>query len=301
MIETRLLQQFVAVAEELHFNRAAQRLHMAQPPLSQAIRRLESEIGFPLFERTNRSVALTPAGTSFLETTRRILQSLDEGVVHTRRVAQGVEGHLTMTFINIVSYAPLLRALRCFRLASPGVAFTMKEATTHEQVEALESGAADIGFMRTPGRTTPNLRFETILREPICVALPAGHRLEGSAPIALASLKDEAFVASPRPVGQGFHDQLIRLCQAAGFTPKIVQQARQLHTLIALVASGFGIALIPISLAMERREDIVFRSIIVDAPQDLLHLGLLMAWNTSQDSPIRDRLIEEVRRAMPLD
>lgn len=299
MIETRLLQQFIAVAEELHFNRAAVRLHMAQPPLSQAIRRLESEIGSPLFERTNRSVLLTPAGTSFLETARRILQSLDEGVTHTRRVAEGVEGHLTMTFINIVSYAPLLRALRGFRLASPGIAFTMKEATTHEQVEALESGAADIGFMRTPGTTTPNLRFETILREPICVALPAGHRLEDHASIELALLKDEAFVASPRPLGQGFHDQLIRLCQAAGFLPNIVQQARQLQTLIALVASGFGIALIPASLAMGTQEDIVFRPIIVDAPEDLLHLDLLMAWNAGQDSPIRDRLIEEVRGAVP--
>lgn len=299
MIETRLLLQFIAVAEELHFNRAAERLHMAQPPLSQAIRRLESEIGSPLFARTNRNVALTPAGTSFLETARRIIQSLDEGVAHTRRVAQGVDGHLTMTFINIMPYAPLLRALRNFRLASPGVTFTMKEATTHEQVKALESGAADIGLMRTPGTTTPTLHFETILREPICVALPAGHRLERSASIELASLKDEAFVASPRPLGQGFHDQLIRLCQAAGFLPKIVQQARQLQTLIALVASGFGIALIPASLAMETREDIVFRPIIVDAPENLLHLDLLMAWKAGHDSPIRDRLIEEIRRTIP--
>ncbi|CAI8767989.1 LysR family transcriptional regulator [Pseudomonas sp. IT-P176] len=298
MIETRLLQQFIAVAEELHFNRAAVRLHMAQPPLSQAIRRLESEIGFPLFERTNRSVLLTPAGTAFLQTARCILQSLDEGVTHTRRVAEGLEGHLTMTFINIVSYAPLLRALRGFRLASPGVAFTMKEATTHEQVEALESGAADIGFMRTPGTTTPHLRFETILREPICVALPAGHRLEDHASIELALLKDEAFVASPRPLGQGFHDQLIGLCQAAGFLPNIVQQARQLQTLIALVASGFGIALVPASLAIGMHEDIVFRPIIVDAPEELLHLDLLMAWNANQDSPIRDRLIEAVRGAV---
>jgi len=295
MIETRLLQQFIAVAEELHFNRAAVRLHMAQPPLSQAIRRLESEIGSPLFERTNRSVLLTPAGTSFLETARCILQSLDEGVTRTRRVAEGVEGHLTMTFINIVSYAPLLRALRSFRLASPEVAFTMKEATTHEQVEALESGAADIGFMRTPGTTTPHLHFETVLREPIVVALPAGHRLEDHASIEVALLKDEAFVASPRPLGQGFHDQIIRLCQAAGFLPNIVQQARQLQTLIALVASGFGIALIPASLATGMQEDVVFRPIIVDAPEDLLHLDLLMAWNANQDSPIRDRLIEAVR------
>lgn len=300
MIETRLLQQFLAVAEELHFNRAAQRLHMAQPPLSQAIRRLESQIGSPLFVRTNRSVALTPAGSAFLETARRILRSLDEGVAHTRRVAQGVDGHLTLTFINIMPYAPLLRALRSFRIASPGVAFTMKEATTREQVDALERGAADIGFMRAPGTSTPNLRFETILREPIYVALPAGHRLERSASIALASLKDEAFVASPRSLGQGFHDQLVRLCQAAGFLPNVVQQARQLQTVVALVASGFGIALIPASLANETYEDITFRPITADdAPDDLLHLELLMAWNAGQDSPARDRLIEEVRRVMP--
>lgn len=124
MIETRLLQQFIAVAEELRFSRAAERLHMAQPPLSQTIRRLESEIGSQLFERTNRSVALTPAGAALLETARRILQSLDDGLAHTRRVAQGLEGHLTMAFINIVPYAPPLRALRDFRLASPGVVFT---------------------------------------------------------------------------------------------------------------------------------------------------------------------------------
>jgi DNA-binding transcriptional LysR family regulator len=300
VIETRLLQQFIAVAEELHFNRAAERLHMAQPPLSQAIRRLEGEIGFLLFERTNRSVALTPAGASFLERARQILQSLDEGVAHTRRVAQGVEGHLTMTFVNIAPYAPLLRALRSFRLASPVVAFTMKEATTQEQVVALESGAADIGFMRTPGTSTPTLHLESILREPICVALPAGHRLGDRARIELAWLKDEAFVASPRLLGQGFHDQLIRLCQAAGFLPNIVQQARQLQTLVALVASGFGIALVPAALASEPRGDVVFRPITVDAPEDLRHLQLLMAWSTTHHSPIRDRLIDEVRRAMPV-
>lgn len=299
MLETRLLQQFIAVAEELHFSRAAERLHMAQPPLSQAIRRLEGEIGAPLFERTNRSVALTPAGTSFLETARHILQSLDEGVAHTRRVAQGVDGHLTMTFINITPYAPLLRALRNFRIASPGVAFEMKEATTREQVEALESGTADIGFMRTPGTSTPTLCFETVLREPIWVALPAGHRLESCASVELALLEDEAFVASSRPLGPGFHDQLIRLCQAAGFVPRVVQQARKLQTLIALVASGFGIALIPASLANEAREDVVFRPVSAPGSDELLQLDLLMAWNALQESPLRDRLIEEIRRVMP--
>ncbi|WPG41663.1 LysR substrate-binding domain-containing protein [Variovorax sp. EBFNA2] len=299
MIETRLLTQFVAVAEELHFSRAAERLHMAQPPLSQAIRRLESEIGFALFERTNRNVALTPAGASFLETARGILQSLDEGVAHTRRVAQGVDGHLTMTFINITPYAPLLRGLRNFRRASPGVAFEMKEATTREQVEALENGSADIGFMRTPGISTPTLCFETILREPIWVALPAGHRLESHTSVELALLQDEAFVASPRSLGPGFHDQLIRLCQVAGFVPRVVQHARKLQTLIALVASGFGIALVPASLASEARADVVFRPLTAPGSDELLQLDLLMAWNALQESPLRDRLIEEIRSVMP--
>lgn len=298
MIETRLLRQFIAVAEELHFNRAAERLHMAQPPLSQAIRRLESEVGSPLLLRTNRSVSLTPAGVSFLATAKRILLELDEGVAQTRRVAQGLEGHLNVTLINITSYLPLLRALRDFRQESPAVAFTMQEATTHEQVLALESGAADIGFLRTPGTTTPSLCFETILLEPIVVALPAGHRLYAHGVIELTELANEAFVASPRRQGQGFHDQLISLCQTAGFQPRIVQEARQLQTVIALVACGFGIALVPASLALTSRQDIVFRPIEVDAPDDLRHLALLMAWHKDRVSPVRDRLIEEIRSTL---
>lgn len=294
MIETRLLQQFIAVAEELHFNRAAERLHMAQPPLSQAIRRLEGVLGTPLFERSNRSVALTPAGAAFLQTARSTLQSLDAGVAQMRRVAQGVEGHLTLTFINIAPYVPLLRALRDFRRASPGVAFSMVEATTAGQVEALEQGTADIGFMRAPGATTPHLRMVTVLRERICVALPAGHRLAANPTVALASLKDEAFVASRRTLGQGFHDQLIGLCQAAGFVPDIVQHGRQMQTLIALVASGFGIALLPASLATEVREDVAFRPLQVDGLDPPPQLDLVMAWNENRAAPIRDRLIQAV-------
>lgn len=297
MIETRLLRQFIAVAETLHFNRAAQRLHMAQPPLSQAIRRLEAEIGATLFERTNRSVALTPAGAAFLETARRILDGLDEGVARTRRVAQGMDGHLTMTFINIAPYASLLRALRDFRLTCPAVAFTLREGTTREQVEALENGTADIGFLRTPGGSTPDLRFQALLREPLCVALPAGHPLAYKPSIELAKLKDEAFVASPRSLGQGLHDQLIQLCQTAGFRPMVAQEARQLQTLIALVAAGFGIALLPGSLAAQRRDDVVFRAIESDAPMALTHLDLLMAWNPERASPARDRLVCTMQQA----
>ncbi|MHB0776036.1 LysR substrate-binding domain-containing protein [Halomonas sp. WWR20] len=300
MIETRLLYQFIAVAEELHFNRAAQRLHMAQPPLSQAIRKLEQEIGASLFERTNRSVSLTPAGVAFLESARKTLQQLDEGVEHTRRVAQGIEGRLTLTFINIAPYGALLRALRGFRSAFPAVSFTMREATTQEQVEALEQGHADLGFMRPPGRATPSLRFVPILREPILVSLPATHRLAHHKAISLAALQNDAFVSSPRHLGQGFYDQLVQLCEAAGFKPRIVQQARQLQTLVALVAGGFGLALLPASLAQEERKDVVFRPIQVNAPDALRHVELLMTWNEHMHSAIRDRLIDEVLGAMTL-
>jgi len=298
MIETRLLRQFVAVAETLHFNRAAERLHMAQPPLSQAIRRLEGEIGATLFERTNRSVALTPAGAAFLESARRILDALEEGVAHTRRVAQGMDGHLTLTFINIAPYASLLRALRDFRSTHPAVAFTLQEATTHEQVQALEAGRADIGFMRTPGATTPSLRFETLLREPIHAALPATHPLAGNAVVALSALKDEPFVASPRRLGQGFHDQLIQLCQSAGFVPRVAQEARQLQTVVALVAAGFGVALLPASLAQTAGVDVVFRPIAADAPAPLRHLDLLIGWNFERASPVRDRLVDALLQSL---
>ncbi|MCS3430190.1 LysR substrate-binding domain-containing protein [Klebsiella sp. BIGb0407] len=298
MIETRLLHQFIAVAEELHFNRAAKRLHMAQPPLSQAIRRLEEGIGAALFERTNRRVSLTPAGTAFLESSRKILNLLDESVEQTRRISQGIEGHLTLTFINIAPYSALLDVLRRFRNIYPAIAFTMHEATTQEQVQALEDGRADIGFMRLSGRTAPGLRFETIFREPIVVALPVSHRLAGSKTIPLAALQDDAFVLSPRHLGQGFHDQLIELCKAAGFVPRIAQQARQLQTLIALVAGDFGIALLPASLAQDSRKDVMFRPIEVDAPDELRYVELLMGWREHDSCVIRDRLIDEVRTSM---
>lgn len=299
MIETRLLQQFVAVAEELHFNRAAERLHMAQPPLSQAIRKLESAVGAPLFVRTNRSVALTPAGVAFLVTARSTLRALEEGVAQTRRVAEGIEGHLTLTFINIAPYTPLLRALRGFRHASPGISFTMVEATTQEQVIALEEGRADIGFMRTPGTSVPHLRLATVSSEPIVVALPAGHRLEAAPTIALELLKHDAFVASPRTLGKGFHDQLLSLCHAAGFVPNIVQHGRQMQTLIALVAAGFGVALLPASLTTSARTDVVFRPLQVDASDALSRLDLFMAWNETRASAIRDRLIQAVLETLP--
>ena len=198
MIETRLLRQFIAVAEELNFRRAAERLHMAQPPLSQAILRLEEALGYPVFERTNRKVSLTPAGTAFLATARQLLASLEEGVAAARRVAQGIEGHLRLSFIHITPYAHVLNALRALRAASPAVQFSLREASTQQQVEWLEAGQVDIALLRAPGRSTPGLRFERLSGEDIVIALPSDHRCAGQARVDLLDLAGDDFVASPR-------------------------------------------------------------------------------------------------------
>ncbi|WP_308922225.1 LysR substrate-binding domain-containing protein [Janthinobacterium sp. J1-1] len=295
MIETRLLRQFIAVAEELNFRRAAERLHMAQPPLSQAILRLEDQLGYAVFERSNRKVGLTAAGTAFLATARQVLLALEEGVAETRRVAQGSAGHLRLGFIQVTPYAHVLDALRRFRADFPDVHLTLREAPTQELVELLEAGQLDIALLRAPGRSTPALMFERLSGEAIMAALPAGHRLAGRPAVALSELQDEDFVASPRALGQGFHDQLASLCLHAGFVPKVVQQARRLQTVAGLVAAGFGVALLPASLAGMLPIGAVMLPLITDAPGPLVRLDLSMAWNARQALPVRERLLAQLR------
>ncbi len=297
MIETRLLRQFIAVAEELNFRRAAERLHMAQPPLSQAILRLEEALGYPVFERTNRKVSLTPAGTAFLATARQLLASLEEGVAAARRVAQGIEGHLRLSFIHITPYAHVLNALRALRAASPAVQFTLREASTQQQVEWLERGEVDIALLRAPGRGTPGLRFERLSGEDIVIALPSGHRCAGQATVDLPDLAHDDFVASPRELGQGFHDQLASLCLHVGFVPHVAQQARRLQTVLGLVAAGFGVALLPASLAASMPAGVVMLPLASSAPEPLRQLDLYMAWDPRRDSPVRDRLLAQLRQS----
>jgi DNA-binding transcriptional LysR family regulator len=302
MIETRLLRQFIAVAEELNFRRAAERLHMAQPPLSQAILRLEVALGYAVFERTNRKVSLTPAGDAFLLTARAVLATLEEGVAATRRVAQGVAGHLRLSFIHITPYAQVLDALRQFRADTPAVQCSLREASTQEQVESLEAGQVDIAILRAPGRGTPGLRFERLASEEIVIALPPGHRCTrpGQAQLDLTQLADDDFVATPRALGQGFHDQLASLCLHAGFTPRVVQQARRLQTVLGLVAAGFGVALLPASLALQAPPGVSILPLQSDAPDALRQLELFMAWDTRRDSPVRDRLLAQLRLSSSL-
>jgi DNA-binding transcriptional LysR family regulator len=282
MIETRVLRQFVAVAEELHFHRAAQRLHMAQPPLSQAIRKLEDQIGARLFERNNRNVMLTPAGASFLETARRVLAQVEEGAERSRRIAMGIEGRLPIMFLDTAHYDLLPLILRTFKARYPNIELVLRVATTMEQIREIEAGQAEVGLIRQPGVPSPRITTERLRREAI---LP------------LKALANEAFIATARVEGPGFHDQLITLCRLAGFSPRIIQEAKQVQTVIGLVAGGLGVALVPDSLRHTRRDDVVFRPLAIDAPKRLTHVDLLMAWDASRASPARDNFLEVARDA----
>lgn len=295
-IETRRLRQFIAVAEELNFHRAAERLHMAQPPLSQAIRKLEQALDVRLFERSNRSVALTPAGAALLITARRVLAQLDDGIREAQRVAAGQAGRFSITFVG-TAHDLLPLALRRFRAEFPGIELALREATTGEQLAAITAGDADLGLMRQPGIMVAQLASECLLREPILAALPDDHALAGQATIPLAALAGNDFIGTPRQLGIGFHDQIIGLCRLAGFSPRIVQEARQMQTVASLVASGLGVALIPGSLALLPRAGVAFRPIAVEAPPGMTHIELIAAWDATRSSPARDNFLAVLRQA----
>ena len=292
MIETRLLRQFIAVAEELNFNKAAIRLHMAQPPLSQAINRLEDKLGFSLFTRNKRGVKLTPAGDAFLNTAYSTLKELELGIEHARQVSQGIAGKLTVTALSIAYYESLLSTLRQFRVSYPKVQLIIKEMPSSSQVRAILSGEADIAFMRKLPISAQNVESRLLLDEEIVMALPADHPKAKEGRIDLRDFAEEDFVFTPQALGIGYHSQLIALCKSAGFYPRVVQEAAQIQTLIGLVACGFGVALVPESIAGSiMRDKVLFRRINPVTASPNPAIGLYMSWNTDNESPLMDSFI----------
>ncbi|NBG92510.1 MULTISPECIES: LysR family transcriptional regulator [Pseudomonas] len=292
MIETRLLRQFIAVAEELNFNKAAIRLHMAQPPLSQAINRLEDKLGFSLFTRNKRGVKLTPAGDAFLNTAYSTLKELELGIEHARQVSQGIAGKLTVTALSIAYYESLLSTLRQFRESYPKVQLIIKEMPSSSQARAIVSGEADIAFMRKLPISAQNVESRLLLDEEIVMAMPADHPKAKEGRIDLRDFAGEDFVFTPQALGIGYHSQLIALCEAAGFYPRVVQEAAQIQTLIGLVACGFGVALVPESIAGSiMRDKVLFRRINSVTASPNPAIGLYMSWNTDNQSPLMDSFI----------
>lgn len=289
MIELRHLRYFIAVAEELHFGRAANRLQMAQPPLSQQIRQLEIEIGFQLFHRTKRSVQLTTAGQVFLKEARRILSQLEQAIETGRQASRGELGQLAIGFVSSASYSILPKILSGFRRQLPTVELALHELTTDQQLRWLRDKRIDVGFVRPP-IDDESLGISTILQEPLVVALPQSHSLAAAESVSLRSLGSESFILFPRQLAPGLYDQIIALCQQMEFSPKVVQEAIQMQTIVSLVAAEIGVAIVPISLQNLQRTGVVYRRLQEPTPK----AAIAVVWQQHDASPIVDRFLEVV-------
>lgn len=285
-MEFRQLRYFVAVAEALHFGRAAERLHLAQPSLSHQIMALERELGVPLFHRTKRRVTLTAAGERFLQEAYAIVDQTERAMALVRQVGRGEIGTLRVGFLSSAAYGSLPRLLRAFQERSPGIRLELREATTPDLQRALEGGEVDIGFFRLDDPSAllgaaPALDWQPTQHDPYVVALNANNPLAAEPAIALAALAHERFVLFPRRLNPGLHDAITRRCRAAGFAPHITQEATLMQTLIALVAAGLGVTFAPASMQVLRLEGVAYRPLEppgIEAVQ-------LAAWRKEDQSP----------------
>jgi len=243
-IELRHLRYFVAVAEELHFGRAAQRLHMAQPPLSQQIRKLEEMIGHPLLLRSSRQVRLTAAGEELLKRAQQTLRKVAEDVHSTRRIARGEVGTLTVGFIASAMLTDLPRMLSAYRQRFPEVELRLREFYTSALLRALRDGTVDLGFTRDAGKEE-DLHTEVLLPEPYIAIVPAQHPLAAKTSIRAADLRTEPFVLFSPEVGNNAWEKVMHLCEQGGFRPRVVQEAPHWLTIFRLVGAGLGVTIAP--------------------------------------------------------
>ena len=280
-MDLRQLRYFVAVAEELHFGHAAQRLRIAQPALSRQIQALEKDLLVQLLFRNRRRVQITPAGQVFLERARQILARADEAVLAAQRVGGGVSGTLNLGFVGSATYDVLPGVLREFLKAAPHVDLTLSEMTVHTQIEALVEKRIDIGLLRLPAKTQ-GLVFRTIAREPLYVALPSSHRLAQLPVVPLSALSAESFVLYPDHPRPSWTEYVIGLCQQAGFRPVVVQRTVEIQTTLSLVAAGIGLSIVPRCIGNLQRKDVVFRRLTgVRARTELL-----VAYRERDPSPV---------------
>ncbi|HWE12262.1 MAG TPA: LysR substrate-binding domain-containing protein [Solirubrobacteraceae bacterium] len=258
-MELRQLRYFVAVAEELHFRRAAARLHISQPPLSQQIAALEDEIGCRLLERTRRRVELTPAGEAFLRDARATLAELDVAVSTARAIDAGQEGVLRVGFVGSALLSIVPSTVQRFRRARPGVEIELRERSTVEQLRAVSTGLVDVGLVRSPIETDESLHTEVVMRERTVAALPEGHPLARLRRVPLRRLVSQPLVLFPRRQAPGYHDLLIGRLAATGSTPHVAQYAPEMMTIIGLVAAGIGVSPVPASVAHLAIDGVTYR------------------------------------------
>ncbi|SAI57878.1 LysR family transcriptional regulator [Bordetella ansorpii] len=272
-MELRHLRYFTAVAEELHFTRAAARLGIGQPPLSLQIQQLERELGTPLFLRLPRGIALTEAGVQFLVDARAILASAERAVDTARRLGRGESGAITVGFTASAVFHPYLpRAIRAYRDRYPGVRIQLRESNTVSLLRDLRDGGLDVAFVRPPYLLDAEFTAERVLDEPMLLALPPDHPLCRRRAVPMQALAHEDFVLYPRAIGAGLYDAIMDACQRAGFTPRVAQEGPQIASIVSLVAAGIGVALVPAAMRHMGAEGIAYRPIRGDAPHAQLDM-----------------------------
>lgn len=269
------LRYFIAVAERLHFGRAAAALHISQPPLSRAIRALEDRLGVALLNRSRRRVELTPEGGRLLEDAKRLIEQLERTVQEVRAMAGGERGRLRVGFVSLADYGVLPSLLKAYKAAHPGVGLALREMLSPEQAAALASGELDFGLLLPPVSGGAALEHVPVQREPFVVALPARHRLAAErGRLAMRSLAGESFVMVPREIAPGLYDIVTGLAARAGFSLNVAQEAIQMQTVVSLVSSGLGAAIVPASVANLGRRGVVYRRLADKHPS----LELRLAW-----------------------
>jgi DNA-binding transcriptional LysR family regulator len=294
-LDLRQLRYFVAVAEELHFGRAATRLHMTQPPLSQAILALEEALGAPLFLRSRRSVALTNAGQALLPEARRMLAQAAELPELVRRAAAGESGRLALAFVSSADYSVLPPFLRSYRAQFPQVQISLQEATSDVQVDDLLHNRVDCGLLIPPmlEKARAELDYLKVLDEPLILAAPAGlEALRTGGPIWLKDLPPLPLIIFPRPIAPSLHDAILACFRGAGLTPAIGQQAIQMQTIVSLVSAGMGLALVPQSVSNLMRPGVEYRALRDVSPQ--VETGL--AWRRDNRSPVLLGFLDLLRK-----
>jgi DNA-binding transcriptional LysR family regulator len=294
-LEPRRLRYFLAVAEELNFSRAAERLHMAQPPLSKQIKQLEGELGVQLFDRPGRGVQLTEAGQLLLQQAQRILMQIEQTESLIQRVGRGEVGHISIGFVPSASNDILPPILRDFRNRFPEVELFLHEMRPDQLVDRLRNKWVDVGFLYLPLEDDA-FHCKTVSREPLVVALPSKHPLSSQPTVKMQALTNEPFILPPRYRMPGLYGQVTELCRQAGFTPRAVQKEVWLmQTIVGLVAGEIGVALVPASLRNLHRKGVVYKEV-----QDLMptvEMGVI--WRRDDDTPVLSsflKVVDEVCR-----
>lgn len=278
-MDLKQLRYFIAVAEELHFGRAAARLFISQPALSFDIKKLEEQLGIQLLVRNNKSVKLTNAGQVLLDEARSLLLQAEKVKRLTLLSAEGAVGQLRVGFVNSMLYRGLPRAMARFEAEQPNMEVLLMEMNTSEQALALQRGQIDIGFVHW-ARLPAGIASECLVADPFLCCVPAGHRLAGRARIDLAELRDEGFILFPRSLSPHYHDLIIARCVDAGFSPRIRHEARLWQTIAAMVGLGMGVALLPQTLCLAWKNQVRYLEIEQSGARSEIHAIL-----AAQDAP----------------